>query len=83
MQRMRVFETNDTSSEFEEKRPEAETSGGSCNYQWCYRAEYTYRNNEVDTHSLNGGAPLAGAKGEISSNSFMVNGIAYLEDRQR
>lgn len=41
--------------------------------------EYTYRNNEVDTHQLNGGSPLAGAKGEINSNAFMANAIAYVD----
>ncbi len=41
--------------------------------------EYMYRNNEVDTHSLNGGSPLAGAKGEVTSNAFMANAIAYID----
>jgi opacity protein-like surface antigen len=41
--------------------------------------EYTYRNNEVDTHSINGASPSAGATGEVTSNAFMANAIAYAE----
>lgn len=36
--------------------------------------EYTARMNDVDSHSLNGGATLPGSKGEATSNAFMVNG---------
>jgi OOP family OmpA-OmpF porin len=40
--------------------------------------EFTYRNNEVDTHST-GGSPLAGPTGELTSHAFMANTIAYHE----
>jgi len=36
--------------------------------------EYTSRKNDIKSHSLNGGATLAGSKGEAKSDAFMLNG---------
>jgi opacity protein-like surface antigen len=39
--------------------------------------EYTRRMNDIDSHSLNGGAALAGSAGEVTSDAFMLNGYYH------
>ena len=36
--------------------------------------EYSSRKNDIKSHALNGGATLAGSKGEAKSDAFMLNG---------
>lgn len=45
--------------------------------RWRMEGELSYRNNNVDTHRLNGGAPLAGSDGELDATAVMGN--AYVE----
>lgn len=42
---------------------------------WRVEGELTYRSNDVDSHSLNGGAPLPGATGELESTAIMLNAL--------
>lgn len=45
--------------------------------RWRVEGELSYRQNDVDTHRLNGGAPLAGPTGELENTSVMAN--AYID----
>lgn len=42
---------------------------------WRVEGELTFRSNDVDSHSLNGGAPLAGATGKVESTAIMLNAL--------
>lgn len=43
--------------------------------RWRVEGELTVRSNDVDSHRLNGSAPLAGATGELESTSVMLNAL--------
>lgn len=43
--------------------------------RWRVEAELTLRTNDVDSHRLNGSAPLAGATGELESTAVMLNAL--------
>jgi len=45
------------------------------NTRWRVEGEISYRNNDIDKHRLNGGAPLAGSDGELTSTALMVNAL--------
>jgi len=46
---------------------------GGAGSGWRVEGELSLRSNDVDSHSLNGGAPLAGPTGELESTAVMLN----------
>lgn len=48
--------------------------------RWRVEGELSYRNNDIDTHSLNGGAALPGSDGELSSTALMANAVVEFGD---
>lgn len=51
--------------------------------RWRVEGELTFRSNDVDTHRLNGGAPLVGPTGDIESTAVMLNALIDFDGASR